>query len=381
MIDTEQRNVSKRKMIDELAEEHDDDGMDAVIQRIPNQIEIALEQPMPPIPKGPFEKVILVGMGGSAFPMDVVIDMFAEQLKVRPTVLRNYELPSSVDDKTLIIASSFSGGTEEVTSAIKHFPKKASNVVVLTRELPIHGVEPPRLFAMAKERGYPMIEIPANEEPKGFQPRSALGYMVTFLARLLSCARVMEDPIPQLQTIPRFLREVEIRADAEDAALWLSDKIPVVYTDEVHLMSVARITKIKFNENSERPAFFNALPEANHNEMIGFTKSLGNFGVLYFHDFDSHPRIRHRFNVMKKVCDRASISNVSFREWEMAYEEDPVKAKELPEGAIRIQRILAALVFADWCSYTLALLDKRNPTPVELVESFKTELGTDEGSS
>ena len=109
-------------------------------------------------------------------------------------------------------------------------------------------------------------------------------------------------------------------------------------------MSVARIAKIKFNENAKRPAWFNSLPEANHNEMIGFSQALGAFGLLYLHDPDSHPRIQHRFNVLREVFAREGLNHVAFREWEMP-------------GRTRIQKVLAALAFSEWCSYTLALLD------------------------
>jgi glucose/mannose-6-phosphate isomerase len=127
-------------------------------------------------------------------------------------------------------------------------------------------------------------------------------------------------------------------------------------------MSIARTAKIKFNENAKRPAFFNGLPEANHNEMIGFSNNaIGDFGILYLHDPASHPRIPERFNVMKKVFLREGLHNVAFREWVIP-------------GETKIQRIFGAINFADWCSYTVALLDGVDPTPVALVESFKQVL-------
>jgi glucose/mannose-6-phosphate isomerase len=135
----------------------------------------------------------------------------------------------------------------------------------------------------------------------------------------------------------------------------------VVYTDQAYVQSVARIAKIKFNENSKRPAFFNALPEANHNETIGFRKDLGRFGILYLHDPASHPRVRLRFQVMERVFREQGIANVALREWVMP-------------GQSRLEKIFGALTFADWCSYTLALLDGVDPTPVPLVERFKRAL-------
>jgi glucose/mannose-6-phosphate isomerase len=184
---------------------------------------------------------------------------------------------------------------------------------------------------------------------------------VTYLARVLHAAGLMTDPTGTLRALPAFLRGIDVRPEAADLASWLGDRIPVVYTDDSHLMSVARISKIKFNENAKRPSFFNAFPELNHNEMIGFTVPLGTFAALYLHDPASVSRIRERFEVMRDVFGRDHIDNVAFRSWEMP-------------GSVRAERVFAALMFADWCSYYTALLGGFDPTPVPLVESFKQEL-------
>ena len=346
-------SVPDRSELNARAAEFDCSNMAKVIERLPQQIEIALEQELPPIPSGPFNRVVLAGMGGSALPMDVVTGAFADRVKVPVRVWRHYDLPSVVRDGTLIIASSFSGNTEETLSAVSRCPRNAANIVLLCAG--------GRLAALGRERGYPVIRIPIELEPEGFQPRSALGYTVTFLARILTCAGVLDDARAELEAAPPFLHKADTRPEAEEVAVWLQDRIPVVYTDEMHLMSIARIAKIKFNENAKRPALFNALPEASHNEMIGFTKALGSFGLLYLHDPDSHPRIHQRFNVMKQLFEREKLDHVRFRKWEIP-------------GTTSIQKIFAAMAFADWCSYTLALLDGIDPTPVALVEQFKQQL-------
>jgi glucose/mannose-6-phosphate isomerase len=171
----------------------------------------------------------------------------------------------------------------------------------------------------------------------------------------------MQDPTGTLRALPAFLRRVEVRPEAAEVATWLGDRVPVVYTDDSHLMSVARIAKIKFNENAKRPAFFNAFPELNHNEMIGFTVALGTYAALYLHDPTAPPRVKTRFEVMRDVFARDHIDNVAFRAWDMP-------------GSSRAERVFAALMFADWCSYYTALLQGLDPTPVPLVEIFKQEL-------
>jgi hypothetical protein len=66
---------------------------------------------------------------------------------------------------------------------------------------------------------------------------------------------------------------------------------------------------------------------------------------------------------MKQIFnqDEESLSDVAFYRWDMP-------------GETPLQRILAALAFADQCSYYVALLDGFDPTPVDLVQEFKREL-------
>ena len=339
--------------LEELARRFDHFKMATVIERFPLQLETALGDSLPALPRGPFQRVVVVGMGGSALPVDVVTAAFAEQLLIPVLVVRHYELPASIGPHDLVIGSSFSGATEETLAAIEGLPPSAGNVVVITAG--------GRLQSLANARGYPLILIPRHLEPAGFQPRSAVGYFVSYLARVLSAAGAMQDVTESLAAIPAFLRSLEVRQDAEATARWLQDRIPVLYSDAQHQAAVARIAKIKFNENSKRPAFCNALPELNHNEMIGFTRKLGKFGILYFHDPESHPRIRERFEVMQRVFAAASLDHVAFREWVMP-------------GKTRLERIFAALLFAERCSYDLALLDGLDPTPVAMLEHFKQAL-------
>ncbi len=341
------------KTIDALAREFDKHGMAKVIERFPSQIETALEAEMPSLPWGPFGNVVLAGMGGSASPMDVVTDIFCGQILAPVTVSRHYCPPAGVNDETLVIVSSFSGNTEEAISSLDKLSKLTRNIVVLTGG--------GRLAEVAKSSGRATVMVPTANEPAGFQPRSAVGYMVTYISRILAECGLLDDPGANLRDVPEFLRKTDIQTPAEDAARWLIDRIPVVYTDEAHVHGVARPAKIKFNENAKRPALFGALPEANHNEMIGFISPLADFGILYLHDPTSHPLVRRRFTMMDDVCDRAGLDHVAFREWEMP-------------GDTRAQRVFAALMYAERCSYAVALLDGIDPTPVGLVKAFKEEM-------
>jgi glucose/mannose-6-phosphate isomerase len=334
----------------DLAEAHDRYDMAGVIERMPGQIEYALaDDAFPAIPTGPFERVIVAGMGGSALPVDVLLGGFVGRFSAPVTVCRTYASPAPAAG-TLVIGSSFSGNTEETTACLEGLLDAGATGVVLTAG--------GRLAEIAAERELPLVRIPAHREGDGFQPRCATSYVVTYLARILAAAGVLEAPEPDLAALPAFLRGLNVRAEAEDVARWFGERLPVIYTDERHLASLARITKIKLNEHAKRPAFFNAMPEANHNETIGFSAAHGRFALLYLHDPASHPRVQQRFDVMRQVFTERRMEHMDLRQWTMPGDTD-------------LEKLFAAQTFGEWCAYTCALLSGIDPTPVPLVEEFK----------
>ncbi len=337
-----------------LATKFDKHDMARVIQRTPDQIEFALTDPdFPANIKTTAKRVIVAGMGGSALPADVIADVFARDLGDRLFVSRSYNIPWTVDRHTLVLVMSFSGGTEETLSALNGIATSDAQIIVITAG--------GKLEEMAVEADYPIIRIPKHREPDGFQPRCATGYFSAYVTRVLDRAGFLTAGPETLQDVATFLRSLDVRPAAKRLAEWLGNRIPLVYTDQMHENSVARITKIKLNENAKLPAFYNVLPEVNHNEMIGLSGTTGDFGLLYLRNPSSHDRIQKRYVVMRDVFEKRGLRHISFADW------------DLP-GKTHADRVFAGLAFADWWSYYLALLGGVNPTPVALVEDFKTAL-------
>lgn len=322
--------------------------MARVIAGIGGQIDFALgDERFPDIVRSDIEEILVVGMGGSALPVDILNDALSDWLPRPIRVSRHYHLPGAETKRRLLIFSSFSGNTEEVLEPLRSMPAEAPDIVIITAG--------GQLASIGEERGYPTIVIPAEREPEGFQPRCASGYIVTYLARVIAASGFTDVPFEQFRDLPAFLDGLDMRAEGEALALELEGRIPIFYSDEGHALSLARIAKIKYNENAKRPAFFNALPEANHNEMIGLSGADIPLTVVYFRDPQSHPRVQQRFDIMRRVL---AGPHVHFLEWEML-------------GANRLERVFATLMLADWVSYFSALLRGVDPTPVALVEEFK----------
>ena len=114
------------------------------------------------------------------------------------------------------------------------------------------------------------------------------------------------------------------------------------------------VWKINFNENSKTQAFWNALPELNHNEMVGFTNLVADYKNIIIQDPNDHPRTIKRMQVLKSILgDKLNTEIIT-----------------MPEGS-PFFKMLVSLSIGLWTSYYLALINSIDPTPVDLVEQFK----------
>jgi glucose/mannose-6-phosphate isomerase len=105
------------------------------ISELPQQCRQAWQSAkMLPLPKDfkEADKIVILGMGGSAIGGDLLRTLVSLQSKVAVTVQREYDLPKSVDKNTLVIASSYSGNTEETLSAFKQALKTPCKKFVIT---------------------------------------------------------------------------------------------------------------------------------------------------------------------------------------------------------------------------------------------------------
>ena len=100
----------------------DHDGMMKAIRDLQQQLKAALslaKQFKLPQRYRQVNKVIVLGMGGSAIGGDLIGSLVSEKACVPVIVNRDYNLPRYVDEQTLVIASSYSGNTEETIAAFE----------------------------------------------------------------------------------------------------------------------------------------------------------------------------------------------------------------------------------------------------------------------
>lgn len=320
-----------------------------VIKDFPIQFEKALKITEGKKIDGDFDRVIVCGLGGSAMPHDLLKAYLDYRgIGLRLEVNRSYSLPKSVNEKDLIIVSSYSGNTEEVISCLEEAQQKNLSIVGFSRA--------GKIEQRAAEYGFTYIQYP--EEGPTFQPRNAIGYSFSAMAFFLMNSGLIPDNKQEILDLAIFLENIEVEEDAKKLAENIGDRIPLIYSADEYQNTVARIVKIKFNENAKMSAFFNSFPELNHNEMVGHTLHASRFHVIYFKDSASHIRIASRMDIMKGLIEEkgGEVSIVDM------------------QGETYLQKMFAGIIFGDYMTYYKALLNEIDPTPVDMVEDFKRML-------
>lgn len=295
----------------------------------------------------PFTKVIVCGMGGSHLPAGILktanssLDLFIHRDYGLP------DLPAKYFKEALLIASSYSGNTEEVLDFASLAYEKNYNVAVIASG--------GKLISFAKAHTLPHVFIPST----GIQPRSAIGFSLLALVKLIGSEALLEE----LSALQSVLDPEKWRKSGKNISRAVSGKIPIIYSSRRN-EQVAYNWKIKFNETGKIPAFFNVVPELNHNEMAGLERLpttrdiLKNFHFIFVLDESDHPQVQKRMTVLQEILKEQSR---------------PVTSVFL-EGQTRFERIFNSLLLADWSALYTARENKTEPEKVDFIENFKDKL-------
>lgn len=294
--------------------------------------------------KRTFKKIVIAGMGGS----HLAADLLKSADPTLPLVVhRDYGLPfvlSSERSSTLVIASSYSGNTEETIDAFRD----AGNMKVARAAIAIGGT----LEALARRARVPYVQMPDT----GIQPRSALGFSIKGLCALMGFSSIEAE----LSLLAKTLKPPVFEGRGKAFAKTLKGSIPLIYAS-VQNEAIAYNWKIKLNETGKVPAFYNVLPELNHNEMTGFDSTRKNallskrFFVIFLGDDHDDPRIQKRMIVLRRL-----------------YGAKGLRCAVIPlKGSNRWMKMFSSLVLADWIAYYTALLYGAEPEQVPMVEEFK----------
>ncbi|NTU99012.1 hypothetical protein HGA64_03340 [Candidatus Falkowbacteria bacterium] len=307
-------------------------------------------------------QIVVKGMGGSNLGAHIIKDALADKLPVPLNISAGYDIPASVNSKTLYVLSSYSGTTEEVLSVYNEVKKREAKIIAIVSE----GNS--QLEKIIKDDNIPAYIFKPKYNPSN-QPRLGLGYSIFGIASLLSSTgifdfdrAILEGIIRNLQTWDESLQLSTPTKNnpAKTIASAIYKKQPILVGAEF-IGGNLRAFRNQICENSKNFASFLVLPDLNHFAMEGLANPASNTETLSFVFFDSnlyHPRIQKRARLTKEVIKNNNIPVI----------------EHLLMGETPLEQSFELLQLGSWTSFYLGILNQVNPVEIKWVDWFKQKL-------
>jgi glucose/mannose-6-phosphate isomerase len=297
----------------------------------------------------PTAGLFVCGMGGSAIGGDLAAAALGDRLTGPMATVRGYALPSWATPEWTVLCSSYSGNTEETLACFEAAEALGAKRMVAS----IGG----QLVDRARDTGVPVVGLPGI-----FQPRAAVAYMVVVAAEAAYLAGVAPRIHTEVDAAAAFLTEQTetLQQRAREIAAHIAGAVLVIYGSDL-TAPVARRWKTQVNENAKLHAWWGELPEANHNELLGWSGSVGDErpAAIFLEDRDQHPRVGRRFELTAKAVEPNAAAVVRVE----------------TAGETRIERLMWAVMLGDLVSLELARQRGVDAGSIEAIERFKEEMG------
>lgn len=339
------------------------DPMSGWLHDMPEHLRGSLNLPLK-IPlsyyKANYRSVLVCAMGGSAIGGDLLRTVAADRLPCPLLVHRSYGLPAWADADTLVCAVSYSGNTEETISAYQMAETRGCRRLVVSS-----GGE---LSRLAQKNGDALITVPG-----GMMPRAALGWLLAPLALALEeiglsygLRHDIHAAAEHLAAIrPELIPENDGRYNpARALARSLQGHLPLIWGCTGTTEAVARRWKAQFNENAKIPAWYNVLPELDHNEIMGFDlpeEVLQHIVLVLLRDPGDPPRLQRRMDITGGLVQNRVHSII-----------------EVPtQGVDLLSRLLSLVYMGDYASYYLAVENGTDPVVIPRIDALKQAMVCD----
>ena len=303
------------------------------------------------------EQVVVAGMGGSALSGSVWASLLAPECSRPISIVRDYDLPAWTQGaKTLVIAVSHSGDTEETLSAFEQARKRGCSMLAITGGGKLHDA--------AQALGATMIPIhvaspreAALGRPLGalLNLATRLGWSHDFSAEVQEAVSIVRSWCAELDVDSPVMKNLAKREAGQ-----LMGRLVVVFGAGL-FAEVARRWKEQLNETAKAWAACEVLPDADHNSLAGvdwpdgFTSKVM---ALFLTGAADQTRNMQRVQLTQQAYMMAGCNT------------DIMRAR----GDSPLAQALSLVLLGDLMSFYLALLYGAEPALVPAVAEFKAML-------
>jgi glucose/mannose-6-phosphate isomerase len=291
--------------------------------------------------------VLISGLGGSGIGGTIVSELTALEATVPVTVSKGYFIPKFVNQNSLVIISSYSGNTEETLNCLNLAIKRKAKIVCVTSG--------GKVAEIAQKKKLDLILIPG-----GNPPRACLGYSLTQLFFILSHYKIIGNKFKsQLKSAVDLIdaEKENIISEAKEVAGKLQGKTPIVYAT-TYFEGIAVRFRQQLNENAKILCGHHAIPEMNHNELVGWANGSDKISVVILRDQDEYERNNARIEINKEVISKYT----------------PHITEIWSKGKSKIEKAIYFIHLVDWVSYFLSELRNVDATEVRVIDHLKGAL-------
>ncbi|HUV46774.1 MAG TPA: SIS domain-containing protein [Candidatus Bathyarchaeia archaeon] len=307
--------------------------------------------------KNKIANIIVSGMGGSAFSVEIIKTLFADEIKVPLEIVRDYHLPKYVDEQTLVLAVSYSGTTAETLSCAQEALAKNSKLLILANngELANYLNQKNVFGYVFKEKYNPC-----------HQPRTGTGYLVCGALGLLIKSGLIEVSFSGIEKsvknlFNQYQQNIPLQKNkTKQMSLKLKDKFVLLVSSEFLNGAIHGFAN-QLNENAKANSTFHYIPELNHHRMegLGFPKEFKKLSIFLFYLSDLYDRANQiRYKITQKVIEKNGYQVLDYK----------------VVGKDKVSQAFNTIIFNAYVSFYLAILNNVNPNKIPWVDYFKEEL-------
>ena len=294
------------------------------------------------------DHIVFAGMGGSGSIGDVISAILSKK-DIHVSNIKGYTLPKTVDSKSIVIATSASGNTDEILEILKNARKTSAKIIGFSSG----GL----LENFCKNNDILFEKIPTIHSPRA-----------SFTRFLYSILNVLEPIIPiQNQEIKESISRLEetkkiISSEnltekniALELANFTRDVTTIYYP--AGLGSVAVRYKNCLQENTKIHAMTEDVIEACHNGIVSWeNKSI--VKPVLIQGKDDHSKTKERWKILEEYFNMKKIN---------------YKKINSIEGNI-LSKIVNLIYLCDYSTIYAAILNNTNPTSVDSIDYIKSKL-------
>jgi len=352
--------------INELVESLDSEGMLDSLRSFVNdlvraftQFDFEVPEWIDEIGSTKWDGILCLGMGGSGAGGNFLKTIFDSEGEIPIIAWRNYDIPAWWNKNWLVIATSYSGNTEETLDGAGKIIAAGGKIITISSGGMIAGL------SEMNDHSHQIFV------PGGRCPRAAFGHLfgtqIALMWKLCLLERPNKNKLEEM--LSRLANEIDnsdFIANSESPTLELANALldtPIAIISSAEMEFAAERFSTQINENAGRYARYSIIPEMNHNEIVawGITGDVKDQAAekQSIIILDS-PQIHSRINVRMK--------------WFTHYLNSSSAWKVSAEGESLLECLLHLCILMDWTSCALAFLNNKNPFSIPSIDSLKRHL-------